>query len=157
MQRFRFTLERVRQWRREQSEIEESALGELVTKRQSLIDGMELLQCERREGDAALVRCATVLAQELAAVESARQWIKTETIRLVSRVQETDKRIEQQRARVVQARRNYELLQRLKDRALQKWQQDADRELDQLAADVFLSQWRSPSASTSSSRLPPAD
>lgn len=110
--------------------------------RQSLIDRMELLRCERRESDAALVRCLTVSAQELAAVESARQWIKSETTRLLSRLRETDKQIEQQRARVVQARRNYELLQRLKERALHKWQQEADRELDQLAADVFLSQWR---------------
>jgi flagellar biosynthesis chaperone FliJ len=142
MQRFRFTLESVRHWRQEQAEIEESALGKLVAQRQSLLDRMERLQCDRREGDAALVRCATVLAQELAALESGRQWIKTETARLILRVRETDKQIEQQRARVVQARRNYELLQRLKERALHKWQQEADRELDQLAADVFLSQWR---------------
>lgn len=142
MQRFRFTLERVRQWRREQAEIEEGALGKLVARRQSLIDRMGLLQRERSEGDAALVRCTTVQAQELAAVESARQWFKIEATRLVLQVRETDKQIELQRARVVQARRNYELLQRLKDRALHKWQQEADRELDQLAADVFLSQWR---------------
>jgi flagellar biosynthesis chaperone FliJ len=142
MQRFRFTLERVRHWRQEQAEIEESVLGKLVAQRQALVDRMERLQRERREGDAALVRCATVLAQELVAVESGRHWIKTETARLILRVGETDKQIEQQRARVVQARRNYELLQRLKDRASHKWQKDADRELDQLAADAFLSQWR---------------
>jgi hypothetical protein len=61
---------------------------------------------------------------------------------------ECQKELAARQAAVLEARRRYRLLERLKDRRWAEWQSAADRELDELAADSYLAQWARRQASS---------
>ena len=50
--------------------------------------------------------------------------------------------IEVQNRCVAQARRGVELVERLKERKYENWKTEADREIDELAAESAIAQWR---------------
>ena len=142
MKRFHFRLDRVRQWRSEQAAMEQGRLAGMIAERQAFVAGIAALQTERAGIDGALVRRTEVEARELAAVASAREWIKFETVRLTAKIAETEAHIVAQRERVTVAQRNFKLLERLKERALEHWKQEESLELENLASEVFLAKWR---------------
>ncbi len=142
MKPFRFPLERVLEWRREELETEQAALKALHaekerthSQRRSLVENLE---AEQR----ALVASPSVSSQALAALESWKGWVRGEIRRLESYLQELDRRIGWQRHKTLEAQRRVKLLERLREKAHRKWKAELDRELEAFAAEAFLARRR---------------
>jgi len=141
MKSFSFPLERVREWRSEQLDVEEGTLRALVAGRMALMSRRQELLEDRRSLDLALTRAREVTAEALAALEAYRRWIKAETQRLATAILEAESRVAAQRQRVIEAQRNCRLLGKLRERALRQWWKDAGRETENLAAEIYLAKW----------------
>jgi flagellar FliJ protein len=142
MKPFRFPLDRVLEWRREELETEQAALRALHAERERLQARRrwleESLEAERR----ALVASATVESQALEALESWKVWVRGEFQRLGSLAQELERRIAVQRFKTLEAQRKVKLLERLREKAFQRWTAELNRELENFAAEAYLARWR---------------
>ena len=144
MKRFRFPLETVLRWRISQFDLEQAKLRPLIAELERLhreflaIDDSEFLQRSSVQEPAAT-------AAERSGLNSWLRWARDERQRLRAQIADCERRIAEQRQRVIEARRACELLEKLEARQLAGWQAEADREVEQLAADAYLAKWgRSP-------------
>lgn len=142
MKRFDFPLERVRKWRESLAEIEEAKLAGLhaelraIEARQAEVAG-ELAAAEQ------IVRTnAVARAEELAALDGYREWVRGTQVVLAQRAAGSRDRIAQQQQALVEARRRFRLLDLLKTRSQEQWKTEFARELESLASEVYLAQWR---------------
>jgi len=139
MQRFSFPLQRVLELWERQAELAELRFGELNARRAALDVEQQNLEQERDTAGRNLVESHSVTATELMALESFRQYA-AEQLRLIARRQaECDAAIEQQRLVVMEARRRTRLMEKLRERKLAEWKYLFDRELEETAAESFLS------------------
>jgi hypothetical protein len=90
----------------------------------------------------------------LAGIEGFRIWARRERLRLDAERQRTQQRIAAQRIRLSEARRDCELLERLKTKARAQWEYELNREMENLAADLYLARWDAKGAGTPRLRLP---
>lgn len=140
MKRYRFNLERVRQFRHGQMELEEAALRRLFAE----LEGIRARQARlarQVEAEAAVVRSAEVRAEQLSFLDAFREFAKAEAGRLAGEERACRERIDRQRERLVEARRAYRLLEKLRERGWAEWQAEFDRELENQAGELYLAQW----------------
>ncbi len=138
MKRFTFPLERVERWRLEQLNLEELKLHQILAERQKPARTKEPIWNElRRVGHGVLIR-PILESEDLENLDSFRQHLHTRIRSLEGRERETEARIAAQRERVIEARRQFELLDRLRQKALAEWRATADKEQETLAAEMFL-------------------
>jgi flagellar export protein FliJ len=140
MQRFRFRLASVLSWRALQLEVEETKFRALFAERARIEAEIIQLGENRREADRMLT-ADSVEGQELAALDAHRHALARAVERLRASSADCERRIAQQRAKVVEAERHVRLLERLKERRLAEWQIESDRELETLASEAFLARW----------------
>ena len=141
MRRFDFSLERVRQFRREQAEIEEAKLGALLAERRKIERQREVLAEQRAEAERLALQLPVRSAVELGAVDAFGRHVRSERERLARKIVECDARITGQRRSVAEAQRRYRLLEKLKERRMNEWRREYDRELEILAAEAYLAGW----------------
>jgi hypothetical protein len=141
VKKFSFGLERVRAWRAEQVETEKLKLRRLFDERHALEAAGALLDQELAEAEKNVRGQTRLDAQQLCALDAFKLYVKSEKSRLVARVAECDHRIAAQRQRLLDVRRQFRLLERMKRRELDDWNRALTREIDELAAEVHLSQW----------------
>lgn len=141
MKRFQFPLERVRRWREEQAEYEKSRLQQLHGQLAALGEEKSRVERERVQCAQRILGQASVEPGELAALDVYRAHVRSRIERIEDRRREVQGWIEQQRQRVLEARRRAELLERLKSKKLEEWQTAADREEETLAGEVYLGKW----------------
>lgn len=142
MKSFRFRLEQVLSWRGAQLTLAETKaeqlLGSLRTTNEAMADVME----RRAAAQATVGRAASITGAELGAFEASRVWAIREEKRLAARGVALRQSIEVQNRCVTEARRGVKLIERLKARKHAGWKAEADHELDELAAESAVSQWR---------------
>lgn len=138
MKAFRFSLEKALHWRRVQLEMEEKQF-------QRQAAGLAEMDRVRAELEAAAIRAEVQVRNrkplaglDLAALAGFRQYVHNEEQALAARRAECQDQLNQQQRIMMEARRRYRLLERLKERRLAAWRAAADRELDQLAAESHL-------------------
>jgi hypothetical protein len=141
MKRFHFSLERVRQWRRLQLEIEQERLEEFLRERGSLTKERESLESCLAEAESSVWTGAATNALELRALDEFRLYIASEQRKLGQRMTACDQKIAVQKERVIEERRRAALLDRLRERRHVEWQKEFDKELEALAAESYLSSW----------------
>jgi flagellar biosynthesis chaperone FliJ len=140
MQRFQFSLDTVLEWRRSQLDAAECKLRDLfaeaaeVQHRFTALDHSEHQQRERLKADDAT-------AAERVGFDAYLRWVNRERDRLRTLAVDCDQRIATQRSAVVAARRDFELLEKLKGRRLSEWHAGVSRELEQLAAEAYLAKF----------------
>jgi len=139
MKRFEFRLQSVLNWRAHRLELEKSRLQTLVAEVAALDAALDRIAAETREGEREAV--ASGNAQELAALGPFRERQSRERGRVLARRSDCERRIREQRERVLEAERGVRLLERLKDRRLAEWRAEAAKELEAAAAESFLSRW----------------
>lgn len=142
MKPFRFSLERVLEWRREEFETEQAALLALAAERERLRSSRRMIEESLKSEQKALVQSASVSSQTLAALESWKGWVRVEIRRLEHRAQDLERRISMQRVKVLEAQRRVKLLERLREKAHRRWAAEIDRELENFAAEAYLARWR---------------
>jgi flagellar export protein FliJ len=141
MKKFDFRLERVRQWREKQISIEEARLERLFAESAAIHSRIAELEREQQRNEASVTRATGVEAVELEAIDAFRRHAKIQRRLLAEQQAGCARRIETQRAALMEARRKFELLNQLKQRKLHLWTAEFDRDLEAQAAESYLARW----------------
>jgi flagellar export protein FliJ len=146
MKKFRFPLESVRALRRRAWERAEETLLRIMAEERQLarrrkeLAGETLAECQRT------LEKPELEAAELVQLERLRDWAAAEDRRLERRQQEARRRAAEQRARVVEARRQYEVLESLRERQYEAWVKETNREEEKAVAEMVAARWKEPDA-----------
>jgi flagellar export protein FliJ len=140
---FSFQLERVRNWRLQQLELETGKLQRLFSEQQAFASEFRRLESERLNTRASIISQASTRAEELAAVDAYNRHLTAEQGRVRSRQAECQKRIDEQRKALMCADQRFQVLARLKQKRHSEWKTAISREQESLASELYLSRRRS--------------
>jgi hypothetical protein len=138
MKRFDFPLERVRRWRREQAGLEELKLQQFRAELVNLQAAQRQIEADRVESEQLVLTQRYIDPLQLVSLDSYRQYTAGKVRHLESRKQQWEAKVADQLGKVIEARRKFELLERLRQAALDEWQAAVDKEQEDLAAELFL-------------------
>lgn len=138
MKAFRFPLEQVRLYRQEQAELEELKLQRIHAELQSLQHLARQIQAEADQASRTVLGDAHIEAYFLASLDEYREHARNQLKRIAEQSRDCGKRAEVQRQRLMEMRRQFELLDRLKKKAMAEWRMARDKEQEELAAELFL-------------------
>jgi hypothetical protein len=138
MKRFQFPLDRVRRWRAGQATLEELKLEQLVEQVTRLNDQKRGMENARIQSEREVLGQPSIEAIQLQSLDAFRLHTRVKIREIENREREAGAAVEQQRQRVIKARRDAELLERLKRTALAEWQAASDREQETLATELYL-------------------
>ena len=145
MKRFHFPLERVLRWRGEQADLQAMKLERLFAELNSIERQREELIAERSQAERILTFEQPISAEELYRLDSFRQYVQARCMSLDQLEREQAGKIAQQRQCLMEATRQYELLDRLRKKNLLQWTAANDKQQEALAAELFLGRRRGPS------------
>ena len=142
MKKFSFPLERARTWKRSLWERQEIQLERLFAQ-------LHLIERRRVEVSASvesaaqsLTRRPELTAEDLGQLGYVQRYGKEEDRRLAERQQKAAAEVETQRGVVREARRQYELLERLKEAQFQQWSHDLAHEQETQIGELTIARWR---------------
>ncbi len=138
MKRFNFPLDRVRRWRLEQLNVEELKLQQLRAELEGSAASRRLIQDELTQTQRQVLGQAYMQSSELETLDSYRVHIRGRVRELENCERERGVKLIEQRTKVIEARRQYELLEQLRKKSLGAWKTAADKEQEDLAAELFL-------------------
>jgi hypothetical protein len=138
MKRFDFPLERVRRWRREQASLEELKLQQLLAQKAALFAARCQIDRERADEEQQLFARPFLAGSELEALDSYSAYSRGRVRHLEDRERQCESQIVEQRNRLLEARRRFELLDKLHQQSLKTWQAALNKEYEDLAAESFL-------------------
>ena len=141
MKRFRFPLERVRRWRAGQATLEELKLEQLRKQQAKLREEKQGIETERARSEQEVLGQPSMDAGELQSLDAYRLHARSKVREIENRERQAETQVAEQRQCVIQARRNAELLERLKQKTLDEWSAASDREQEGLAAELYLARW----------------
>jgi membrane-bound lytic murein transglycosylase MltF len=142
MKRFDFPLERVRQWRHEQAAVEEQKLQKLYTKLLAVDDARKRIEAEVEAAILAIRELPDSNPADRANLDNYREYSRQLLLRNSQNRLEIEGQIAKQRQAVIEARRSFELLDRLKQKAWAEWIAARDKEQEELAAELYLAKRR---------------
>jgi hypothetical protein len=138
MSGFRFRLAKVLEWRRT-----ELMLAETRFRRQTA--AVAALDRARAALDASAIRAEMLVREapriegaDLAALDAFRRHVSRRRAAFAASRAQAQRDLDALQAVMLEARRRFRLLERLRDRRFAEWQEAVDRELDQLASDSHL-------------------
>jgi len=99
------------------------------------------LLMDRAEAEGILNMQQPLPAAELSNLDSFRQYVQGRCQSIEGLKQQQEDKIGKQREVLMEARRQYELLERLRKKNLSEWRADSDKEQEALAAEMFLARW----------------
>ncbi len=141
MKAFHFPLEKALDWRRIQLEVEE------VRYKQHVAD-LAGLDRRRAEVEASGIRAEIevrewnpIAASDLSALGNFRLYVKAQESEIARRRFEAAQKLAEQQKLMLEARRRCRLLERLKERRLTEWSVERDHEIEEIAAESYLSRW----------------
>ncbi len=139
MKRFQFQLERVRRWRLEQLSLEELKLQQVRAERQALADAKQQVRDQLSTSRRQILELHLLCGQDLENLDSYGIHVHGRVRDFENREQQWDAKVSEQRGRVLEARRQFELLDGLREKALVKWRAAGEKEQETLAGELFLS------------------
>ncbi len=141
MKKFRFPLDRLLNYRRGRLSEQQAALERLLAGKASLEARRATLEREERLVMESLRRMPVLGAETLAAADRFRRFAALESARLLEEACQFASRIETQRAAVAEAYREVEVLERLREKRLNAWRQEVDRETERQVAELVVARW----------------
>jgi flagellar export protein FliJ len=141
MKRFEFRLERVRDFRRQQLDLEEMKLEKLHDERRQLDAESSRIENEAASTRGSLMVTTFVEAQELVAADVYLRHLAAMRKRHIEKIAGWQARALKQREIVLEARRRLRLLEKLEDQQFRDWKTEADREQENLSSELFLARW----------------
>jgi flagellar export protein FliJ len=139
---FHFNLDRVREWRTRQLELEEAGLQQLLAEKASLKARAAALEREREAARQAVAQQGSATGQDLGALDAFFRYVAMERQKLAAAQTACERRICVQQQQVIVARRRVEVIERLREKRLADWRAGFDREQENLAAELFLAKWK---------------
>ena len=141
MRAFEFPLRQALAWRRTQLETEENKLRQLAAKVEELALAVVRLDLVKGRAERTVREATAVDAADLWAWGAYRRRLLAELKALTGRKRECEQQMAAQRERVREAERQCRLLEKLEERRRAAWRIEADREMENLAAESFLALW----------------
>ncbi|MBZ5606892.1 MAG: hypothetical protein LAP38_01430 [Acidobacteriia bacterium] len=138
MKRFHFPLERVRRWRSEQASLEELKLEQLRAELSRLGGAKRQVEADAARAAEQVLAQASMDALELISLDSYRLHMRQRVREIEQLELQCEAGIVEQRKRVIEARRQTELLDRLYNKAWDQWSAAGNKEYEDLAAEMFL-------------------
>ena len=138
MKRFHFPLETARRWRLERAGIEELTLRQILAEKQKLVSAKGRIQGEMAQTVRQVLAQPSIAGPELENLDSFRLYGRGRVRNLENQERECEARIIEQRNKVLEARRQFELIERLRQKALTEWRAAGNKEQEDTAAELFL-------------------
>ena len=138
MKGFHFPLERVRRWRSEQASLEELKLQQLHAERARLAQAKRDVETESARSAQQVLTQPSIDPLELTSLESYRQHLRRCAYELGNLERQCEAKVVEQRQRLIEARRQFEMLDRLHHKAWTEWLAAGNKEQEELAAEMFL-------------------
>jgi uncharacterized sporulation protein YeaH/YhbH (DUF444 family) len=139
---FRFPLQKVLAWRQTQLEVEEAKFKRQAATLAELDRARAELEAAGIKSEVQVRGWSPLVGRDLAALGSYRLHVKMKKTEMGARRAECQEKLAAQQKAMLEARRRLRLLERLKDRRFQEWQSASNRELEGLAAESHLGQWK---------------
>lgn len=141
MQRFRFRLDRVLEWRRKEYRVEETRLAAAVAQVLVTEGKIERLRTERASIERDLLVRTAIPATDFLNLGRYRLRADKEGIGLAEERRQRLLATAERRARVQQAQQRVKLLEKMRERRLEEHTAAANLELESLAAEAYLARW----------------
>ena len=141
MKAFHFSLQRVLEWRELQMRREEEKLSTLQNQLAEVLHRENALAVAQLNAEMKLLGQASVEGSEFRALAAFQLRIRGEKISLLASRRNIEEQIAEQRQRLLQARKDCKILDNLKDRRKKAWTYLSDRELENTAAESYISSW----------------
>ena len=138
MKRFVFSLETARRWRLERVGVEELKLRQMLAETHKLAAAKAKYQSEVAQTAQQVLGQPSLRPFELESLDSFRWYVRGRVRDLENQERQCEARIVEQRNQVLEARRQFELLERLRKEAFIEWRAAANKEQETLAAELFL-------------------
>jgi len=138
MKRFQFPLGRVRRWRSEQAGVEELKLQQLRAESARLTSARLEIEAEGQRSAQEVLSQKSLDPLQLTSMESYGLHLRRRTYELSNLERQAEAKVGEQRQRVIEARRRFELLDRLHQKAWQEWVAAGNKEQEDLASELFL-------------------
>jgi flagellar export protein FliJ len=141
MNAFRFSLQKALELRRRQFDLEEIRYGQVLVEIAAIDrEHTRIVNLARGAEDDVRQR-ESVPGCDLAALDHFRVRGRSDVARIERQRAEAQGRAAEQQSAMVEARRRYRLLEKLRERRLAEWESARDRQLDEMAAEAHLSVW----------------
>jgi hypothetical protein len=141
MQRFRFRLDRVLDWYRKKSQMEESRLAVCLDRVRDAERKIDRLRTEREAIEGELLGRSAIPAADFLNLSCYRLRANQEETSLAEERRERLASTAEQRVRVQRAQQRVKLLEKVRARRLEEHTAAAAYELEKLAADAYLARW----------------
>jgi hypothetical protein len=141
MKTFRFPLQRVLEWRALQLRVEEEKLAGLQQQLASLVELREKLAVARNRSESHLFASGAAAGSDLQSWALYQARLAKQQDLLKTRLAQCETLTLEQRQRLLKARTDHRVLERLKERRWRQWVYLNDRELEGAAAEVYLAKW----------------
>jgi flagellar export protein FliJ len=141
MTTFAFRLERVLRWRQAKLDLEQFALSRLLAESARWDALLAKLENAGAEAVTQVLSAGPVRGGDLGALAGYQQRLGRQRQHALDRRRECERKMEQQRARLLAARREYRLLERLRQVRRAEWETAVNREFEALAAETYLARW----------------
>jgi flagellar export protein FliJ len=142
MKKFLFPLERVRAWRRLCWDREEGKLEQLLQELHRLESRQLQLHAEAEERARGIVARQELHFSDLESLDQLRRYLAEEDRRLTQKREQAKAAIEAQRRAVLTARRQYEAVEKLRERQYQSWELDRVRDEESRIGELTLARWK---------------
>lgn len=141
MKKFTFPLERVLALRRQQLQIEEIKLEQILSEKRRVEREIEEVRERVRASADEVLRKRVLEAVELESLYAFRLWSSKQCEVLEGQLGEWEKRAADQLIRISEARQGQRLVEKLRERRLSDWEVGFEKELEEQAAESFLARW----------------
>jgi len=138
---FGFRLERVLAWRRSELDLAEMKFQQLTAEVAAVDRESAALETAGIQCEITVRNWSPVCGQDLAALGSFRLQVRKKRTELAARRVECSQRLAAGRGAMLEARRRFRLLERLKERRFADWCLARDKELENLASESYLARW----------------
>jgi flagellar export protein FliJ len=141
MKTFRFPLQRVLEYRELQMRTEEEKLSAIQNQLADVLHRENALTAAQLNAEMNLLARPLVDAAEFRALSAFQLRIRSEKISLVAARRNLETQIAEQRKRLLKVRKDCKILENLKDRRKKTWTYLSDREIENTAAESYISNW----------------
>jgi len=141
MKAFQFPLQRVLEWRELQMRTEEEKLSTIQNRLAEVLHRENALTAAQLNAEMNLLGRPLVDASEFRALAAFQLRIRGEKVSLVTARKNLELLIAEQRKRLLKARKDCKILENLKERRKKSWTYLHERELENTAAESFISNW----------------
>ena len=141
MKAFQFPLAKALDWRRIQLELEEVRYKQQIASLAGLDQQRAEVEASGIRAEIQVREWSPIAAGDLSALGNFRLHIKSQESEIARRRFEAAQKLAEQQKLMLEARRRWRLLDRLKDRRLTEWTTGRDREVEQIAAESYLARW----------------